>query len=71
MEDKIFLTQLGEKIATIREKKGISQMELARRLETGNNQIRRIEKGLVSANIITLRRIANEIGVSLAKLVNL
>jgi putative transcriptional regulator len=69
MEDKVFLKQLGEKIVAIREKKGISQMELARRLDTGNNQIRRIEKGLVAANIITLRRIASEIGVPLIKLI--
>lgn len=71
MTDQEFLERIGEKIASTREKKGISQMELARRLNTGNNQIRRIEKGLVAANVITLRKISQELGVSLAKLVNL
>lgn len=69
MRDQEFLEQIGGKIAAIREKKGISQMELARRLETGNNQIRRIEKGLVAANIITLRKIATELDVTLYSLV--
>lgn len=71
MEDGLFLRQLGEKIAAIREKKGISQMELARRLETGNNQIRRIEKGLVAANIITLKKIANGLSVDLSSLIKI
>jgi transcriptional regulator with XRE-family HTH domain len=70
MTDEQFLESLGKKIAALREKKGISQNEFAKRLDTWNNQIRRIEKGLVGANIITLRKIAKELDVPLSTLVN-
>lgn len=71
MTDERFLERLGEAIADLREKRSMSQMELARRLDTGNNQIRRIEKGLTGANIITLRNIARELDVPLKKLLDL
>lgn len=71
MKDETFLKRLGERIAALREEKSISQMEMARRLETGNNQIRRIEKGLTSASILTLRRISKELGVSISELIQL
>lgn len=71
MKDETFLKRLGERIAALREEKSISQMEMARRLETGNNQIRRIEKGLTSASIVTLRKIAKELEIPISTLVNL
>lgn len=68
MTDNEFLERLGANVVAIREKKAMSQIELARRLERGNNQIRRIEKGLVSSNILTLKRIAEALDVPLSKL---
>ena len=70
MEDQVFLERLGKKISTLREKEGISQNELARRLNTGNNQIRRIEKAIAAPNILTLKKIGDELGILLSELVN-
>jgi len=49
----------------------MSQNELARRLGTKNNQIRRIELGLADCRINTLRKIAEALGVELRELVAL
>ncbi len=71
MTGEKYLKRLGEKIAALRKKKRMSQNELARRLDTGNNAIRRIERGKVNSSINMLRKIAKELRVSLAKLVDL
>ncbi|MGZ7066912.1 MAG: helix-turn-helix domain-containing protein [Methanobacterium sp.] len=52
----------------MREKKGISQIEMARRLETGNSQIRKVEVG-ANSSIIMLMRIAKELDTTIEKLV--
>lgn len=70
MTDEQFLKRLGAKIVALREENSMSQMELARRLDTGNNQVRRIEKGLTSSSILTLKRIAKELDVKLIDLIN-
>jgi len=47
----------------------MSQNELARRLGTKNNQVRRIELGLADCRINTLRKVAEVLGVELGELV--
>ncbi len=69
MENEVFLKKLGEKIVLLRKEKSISQIELARRLNTHNNQIRRIELGLVSPTITTLLLLSKELDISISDLV--
>ena len=71
MKDEIYLKKLGQKIALLREAKDISQRELARRTETNNTQIRRIESGSVNSSINMLRRIAKEFDLAIGHLVEI
>lgn len=71
MRNETFIKKLGEKIVQLRKEKGISQLELANRLDTHNNQIRRIEVGEGNPTINTLLDIAKELGVSVNDLVNI
>lgn len=71
MKDEVYLKKLGEKVVLLREKRGVSQRELARRIKTNNTQIRRIETGIVNSSINMLRKIAKEFDVSISELVNI
>ena len=71
MKDEIYLKKLGQKIAQLRQAKDISQRELARRTETNNTQIRRIESGSVNSSINMLRRIAKEFDLAIGQLVEI
>lgn len=51
------------------EQKGITQLEMADKLETKNTAIRRIQRGEVNTSILILKRIAKVLGISLSKLV--
>lgn len=69
MKDELYLQKLGKKAARLREEKGISQRELARRIKTNNTQIRRIENGGVNSSINMLRKLAKEFDVTIGELV--
>ncbi len=71
MKNEVFLKKLGKKIVRLREEKQISQNEMARRLGTYNNQIRRVELGLVSPTITTLLSLCEELDVKISDLVNI
>jgi putative transcriptional regulator len=66
-----YLKALGNKIVSLREAKGISQNEMARRLETFNNAVRRIEIGEVNSTINMLRRIAEILEVPVKELIDI
>ena len=50
--------------------KKMSQNELARRIGTKNNQVRRIELGLSDCRINTLRKVAEALEVELGELLS-
>ena len=58
------LTLLGNRIRIAREKKGITQEELAERVNISPSHISVIERGVKTARIDTVARIANELDVS-------
>ena len=58
------LTLLGNRIRIAREKKGITQEELAARVNISPSHISVIERGVKTARIDTVVRIANELDVS-------
>jgi transcriptional regulator with XRE-family HTH domain len=57
------IEQVGRQIAELRNRKGLTQAEIAERLEMTLTNYQRIEHGLQNATIKTLVRIAGAIGV--------
>jgi len=68
-DEKKYLLELGGRIENLRKAKGLTQSELAKRIGTQHPQIGRLERGETNATIIILRKIAQELDVSLADLV--
>ena len=58
-----FLQNIGEKVKTARELKGLSQFQLGIEAEIPKNQIGRIERGEINTSIFTLKRIADALGI--------
>jgi transcriptional regulator with XRE-family HTH domain len=56
------------KIALLRRQKGITQTQLAESCETTQQQIAKIESGVVDPRLSTLRRIARSLGCELEDL---
>lgn len=69
MEENEYLKKLGKRITEKREASGISITELGRKVELSRTQLYRIEAGESPSNIIYLRRIASELGISISNLV--
>jgi ribosome-binding protein aMBF1 (putative translation factor) len=68
--DKEFLKSLGLNLKKLRKQKKISQLELAVRMNNHPEQISRIERGLHNVTICTLKKIADELEVSIAELIS-
>jgi len=71
MKDEEYLIRLGEKIRKLRKSKNLTQVELAERLGTKHPQLVRVEKGEANSTINMLRKIAEELGVSVSDLVKI
>lgn len=67
--DKKYLQLIGNNIRVIREKSGFSQFQLAMECELSKNQIGRIERAEISTSILTLKRIADVLGVKVEDLI--
>lgn len=63
------LIKLGNNIRAIRSEKGISQEELAFKINSARNFIGCIERAEKAPTVITLARIANALDITLSKLV--
>lgn len=59
---------LGLNIRLLRERKGLSQVQLAKMVNIDNSTICKIEKGETESSIPTLRKIAVALGVTLTDL---
>ncbi|MCW3101694.1 MAG: Transcriptional regulator [Bacteroidetes bacterium] len=70
MEDDIYLKKLGELIVKIRSEKGVTQMELSRKINSTNTHLRRIERGETNVTLLTMRHIADALSVSLSELID-
>ncbi len=57
-------------VAALRLRKGWSQAELARRAETSQPYIARLERGLVDPQVSTVKKLAQALGVPVAELVD-
>jgi transcriptional regulator with XRE-family HTH domain len=61
--------QLGRRIQNIREKRGLSQTQLADMADVGRAHLSQIENGAVAARIDTLHALAQALGMKLEELV--
>ncbi|MFV0234064.1 helix-turn-helix transcriptional regulator [Empedobacter falsenii] len=67
--DKKYLQLIGNNIRVIQEKRGFSQFQLATECELSKNQIGRIERAEISTSILTLKIIADVLGVKVEDLI--
>lgn len=67
--DKKYLQLIGNNIRVIRESRGLSQFQLATECELSKNQVGRIERAEISTTILTLKRIADVLGVKVEDLI--
>ncbi|WP_334126695.1 helix-turn-helix transcriptional regulator [Empedobacter brevis] len=67
--DKKYLQLIGNNIRVIRESRGFSQFQLATECELSKNQIGRIERAEISTTILTLKKIADVLGVKVEDLI--
>lgn len=63
-----FLTQIGERIATARQKKGISQLRAAEKAGLARQYLNEVETGRTNVGVHTLARIAHAIGTTASAL---
>lgn len=63
--------ELGKRIVELREKKGWSQSDLARACSKDRQSIEKLENGKVNPTLYTLLEVANALGISVSKLVDL
>ncbi len=68
IDAKCFL-KLGARIKKLREKKGVDQKAFAFDCGIARTQMHHIEKGQVNMRILTLKKIADELEISLGELV--
>lgn len=66
--DKPFLKKLGRHLKNLRQKKGMTQLELAVSMDNYAEQISRIERGELNVTICTLKKIADALELPLQEL---
>src|SRR5437588_8958702 len=64
-----FLRQLGERVRTMRSRRGMSRKVLARHSQVSERYLAQLEAGRGNFSIVLLRRVAHAIGVALPELV--
>jgi transcriptional regulator with XRE-family HTH domain len=69
VKDRVFLKKIGLRIKSFRLAKGLSQLDLAVRMDNYAEQIGRIERGQLNVTICTLKKIAEGLEISLSELV--
>ena len=69
-EDEVFLRALGNRIASVRKEKHLTQIELAYRCDLEKTNLNRIEAGNTNPTALTLKKIAANLGVPMAELLD-
>lgn len=69
MDDKSFLQQVGQNIKRVRKQHNISQRELALRCDYEKTTISRIEAGRTNITLLTMKKLADGIGVQIEDLI--
>lgn len=63
--------KIGQRIVELRTQKGWSQSDLARACKKDRQAIEKLENGKVNATVYTLLEVAEALGVSLSRLVEI
>ncbi len=69
-EDQKLIDLVARRLKQLREKKGISQDELALRADTTKSQIYRIEHGEINTSLATLGRLAKSLNINVKDLLD-
>lgn len=70
VREQEFLSALGNRIKEIRKEKGLTQLQLAAKINNHDEQIGRIERAEVNVSASMLYQIAKGLGVELKELVD-
>lgn len=70
-EEKEYLEKLGERIEMLRKEQKLTQVKLAEMIGTKSPQIGRLERGETNCTIIVLRKISENLGISVSELVEI
>ena len=62
--------EIGERVARLRDERGLTQEQLAERVGLSANHIAKVERAFKRSTIATLAKIAENLGVTLAALVS-
>jgi XRE family aerobic/anaerobic benzoate catabolism transcriptional regulator len=65
-----FLSRVGEKVRTLRNRRGMARRALAARADVSERYLAQLETGSGNCSITLLRRIADALGISVAELVD-
>lgn len=68
IRDDQFLKKLGIHFREVRENKGLTQQELADRIDVEVMQVSRIERGTVNTSICMIKEIAKNLNIKLSEL---
>ncbi len=71
IREERFLKQLGIHLRKIRESKGMTQQELADRIDVEVMQVSRVERGTVNTSICMIKEIADNLNIQLSELFSL
>jgi XRE family aerobic/anaerobic benzoate catabolism transcriptional regulator len=66
----VFLPRLGERVRTMRNRRGMSRKSLARYAQVSERYLAQLESGEANCSIVLLRRIAQAMGVPVAEVVD-
>lgn len=64
----LYLVKFGERIVSLRKKYGITQLELARRMDIENANLRKIERGKKNVTISTLLKLSDAFEISIREI---
>ena len=67
MTDQQFLKQLGKRISEVRKEKGMSQLDLGSKIDMEKSNLSAIENGRQNPSALTLKRIADALGVEVVE----
>jgi len=71
LKEEIFLKKIGQRIKEMREAKGLSQQELAAKLDYEKSNMSRLESGRVNPRITTLQNVADALKITLPELLDI
>jgi len=70
-KDKKYLKLIGENIARIRKEKNLTQIDVCSEIEMDKPYLSSIENGRQNSTLLTLKKLADAIGVSVNELTTL